>query len=836
MSNKNVFCATNPGRISDALWRIMDESGVNVADMLIFLPSRRAVRTVEKMIADRFGGVAFLPRLVALGEGVDDIDIDDVKAADVIPDSERLAILTRLLMADSGVGCVANALPVAHDLMRIQDYLENEGVDISTINWLDLVDEKYAAHFQNKAKILTILSDFLPKYMGGRITKTMARNRDVRRWIDVLDNYKLVIVCASTASVPATADLMRAVATKAHGRIILSGKISGRVQDFELDTNPYNSEYKFLNSIDVSTDDVLPIDVGESVIDFMNYAFGNDCNVQDVNTDLKNCSLVVASRESDEARVVADIAKNAVADGLSVLVITPDAAGNQRIAQEFDVCGIVADFSGGISGAMTRPGRAILNLFDSWIEKSSGDFDNLYARCNHNLFDTVAYIVDENSDVFIPSFNPTDTEYVALWVAIKNISDAIRLADIKLNVMDARAFIADALSGVSIRGVMNENADVCVLGTIESRMQTADVVILTGLNDGMFPAQGYENAWLPRHVAEQIGLPSPNRKVSLQSLDFMNLSCAPRVFWVRSSMSGNVQTTESRFISRVIARRGQINMENESMILARIADQDNVPSCPLNPGVPTPPADWSDVYVTELEYLIHNPYAFYVKHILKLRVLDDYWILPDGRKFGTLVHDVIEHATDYRPDVLVAQMDERALKLLGRGNLLFHFWHKRFLEIAPFIANELTKINGAYSEIEGRVKIAGRNVRARADMVWDGGVLDVKTGAVPNEKQLTEGNMPQLPLEALMLRSGGFKIQTTVESQTPIMKFLQLKNNDMKLIEYDAIKTSLMIDAAVSKVTDLFNMYSSGGASYEYHDTNDRKYHQFDDFARKNKL
>ena len=58
--------------MADALWRVMCDSGVDIADMLIFLPSRRAVRTVERMIAARQGGVAILPRLVALGAGVDD--------------------------------------------------------------------------------------------------------------------------------------------------------------------------------------------------------------------------------------------------------------------------------------------------------------------------------------------------------------------------------------------------------------------------------------------------------------------------------------------------------------------------------------------------------------------------------------------------------------------------------------------------------------------------------------------------------------------------------------------------------------------------------------------
>ena len=138
----------------------------------------------------------------------------------------------------------------------------------------------------------------------------------------------------------------------------------------------------------------------------------------------------------------------------------------------------------------------------------------------------------------------------------------------------------------------------------------------------------------------------------------------------------------------------------------------------------------------------------------------------------------------------------------------------------------------ALAEILGHVKIAGRNVRARADRVWDGGVMDIKTGTAPNKKQLSEGNMPQLPLEALMLQSGGFSIKTTVASQTPVIRFLQLKNNDARVIEYDSETTAQMMRAAFDKVTELFNMYSAGGAGYEYYETSDQKYRGYDDLAR----
>ena len=291
---------------------------------------------------------------------------------------------------------------------------------------------------------------------------------------------------------------------------------------------------------------------------------------------------------------------------------------------------------------------------------------------------------------------------------------------------------------------------------------------------------------------------------------------------------------ESRFISRVIARRGIIDKKYADILLERIAKRDDVPKLSLDFVAPQPPNDWSDVYVTELDYLIHNPYAFYVKHILKLKKLDDYWALPDTRTFGNLVHNVIENATDLNPDILIQQMDRSALEILGRGNVIFHFWHKRFTEIVPLIVSELSKIQNGYSEISGVVKIAGRNVRARADMVWDGGVMDFKTGSAPNKSQLTSGNAPQLPLEALMLRSGGFKIKTTERAKTPVIKFLQLKNNDTRPIEYDSATTDIMINAAVTKVTELFNMYSAGGAPYEYFETSELKYKQFDDFARKN--
>jgi RecB family exonuclease len=162
---------------------------------------------------------------------------------------------------------------------------------------------------------------------------------------------------------------------------------------------------------------------------------------------------------------------------------------------------------------------------------------------------------------------------------------------------------------------------------------------------------------------------------------------------------------------------------------------------------------------------------------------------------------------------------------------LFYFWHKRFCEIAPFIEQYLK--TGGHKEIAGSVMIAGRNVRARADMIWDGTVLDIKTGAAPSKKQLLDGTMPQLPLEGYMMQSGGFPIKMKDISVTPVLQFLQLKNGDLQLFEYKDEIAQQMIDNTVQKVKELFGRYSSTNlAEYEYRNTVGDKYHDWDDLAR----
>ncbi len=800
--NKNLFCASNPSMLCEVLWSFLSDR--DFSSDVIFLPSRRAIRTVERFITARCGGVSILPKLVALGESDEDDD-DSISDNDVISNQERVLVLAKLLSAAEGLG-FSSVLPVARNLVQMQDYIENEQRDKKQINWDELVDEKFAGHFQKKAKFLSLADNVLPGIFPGKITSAQKRNADIRAWMGHKFLGK-VIVCGSTASVPATSDLMAHIASLPNGVIILPGKI---IEYKNIDVcNPYYSEYRFLESIGLGPSDVVEIDVGKSNIDFFNSAFSN--TPSSIIRHTPSFTRIDCARESEEAEVAAEIAARAELDGKSVLVITPDAAGNQRLRESFVRRALNADFSGGLSGKMTLLGRQILNKFDEISDSRHTEIKNLFEFINN----------------FNLEFSESDLPIIE---KLKEVSDIFIRHGIAPNLMDARAVVMDALSSVQIRPNMNEDAFVRVLGTIESRIQSADVIILTGLNEGMFPALGYENPWLPRHAAQQIGLPPPERKVSLMALDFINLSCGQNVYWLRSKTAGGAQTTESRFLSRIsIADNDAMSVSEQNIdFLQSVRSRDNVSLVPLDLSAPMPPADRSAVYVTELELLIHNPYAFYARHILRLKPKDDWWVDPGAKDFGTMVHSVIENykiekakTTDQMILEIVERLDSAARQILPQGSVVLYFWHKRFTQIAPAILQMLNASYGGESEIKLETKIAGRVVRAIADRVWDNVVLDIKTGSAPNKSQLEQGNMPQLPIEAFMRGAS-------------IMQFLQLQNNNVKLIEYSGDQAQNMINASVQKVSELFGRYSKDAEPYEYYETSDPKYKAYDDLARAN--
>lgn len=806
----NIFCTSNPSKIIDALWFLIKDDINIFKDIVIFLPNNRTIETVKTYIYCKNQNIKKLPTFIAFGD--DNLEEND----NIITDVNRVFLLVKLLINSNLVASFEEAIRLAEELILFQDYLSNEGINIRDINWNNYIDLNLSEYYEKKIKFIDVLN-IINKNV---VTETEQRNSLILSYKDKIKNYKKIIVCGSTASVYATSCFMEYVASLPNGYIILPGKID--FQNSNLKTNPYYSEAKFLNKINNTNINIIYN--GQSNIDFFNQSFSNQAIE---NNNIKNIRLIECEKESDEAELVADIVNKSLNNNKTVLIITTDIVANQRLKEVFKTYNIQANFSSGINGKNSSFGRTILNLLNTLEDNNL--LLSEYLQYN-NLFSFIENIIEKYKDNLEPEINETDESINEIYEKIKSVSNNIQNFNINIKSgFDIISLVSYCLNSLTFRLKKNNSLKVSVLGNIEARMQTADVVILTGLNEGMFPKNGYNTNLFSKKILSKIGLFSTEKKISLMALDFMVLSCNSEVYWLRAKNVGGSSSIESRFITRAkITSRNSIETETYTNKF----EYEYKPI--INDYYPVVYNE-KKFFVTDLNYLINNPYVFYVKKILKLDVKKDYWQIKGYEDFGNIIHSVIETETDFSKDKLLQSFIKESETKFDKDDITFYFWKKRFIEIADFIERYFEENNDSYfKEVQGSIVIENNQILARADIIADGVVIDVKTGSkIPSDSSLKLGLETQLPIEAYIMKQNGFFKFSSEKTKNPIMKFLHLANNNLNIKVYDSYKTNELIENVLCKVKEVIQKYSNKSVIYEYSkNIQDDKYKIFKDLAR----
>ena len=317
-----------------------------------------------------------------------------------------------------------------------------------------------------------------------------------------------------------------------------------------------------------------------------------------------------------------------------------------------------------------------------------------------------------------------------------------------------------------------------ILSPLEARMQSADVVILGGLNDGVWPSAPTSDAWLSRSMRRGVGLTEEERSVGLSAHDFYTLACAPQVVLTRTKKSGGAPTIASRWLLRLEARlrssevAQEVLQQKELCVLARLdAWITPEPVQAVTPPEPCPPLDARprELSVTRIESLMRDPYTIYASKILQLYKLDDLDKELSVSDFGDAVHKALELFYVKYPRAL----PENALyELLECGRQAFQsmfdtvrvrrFWWPRFERIAQDVMVEDVKriADGrVYVRVEDTLTLPLTehfSIHARVDRIEeyrDGAVqvIDYKTGALPAMQDIKRGLACQLYLEQMML-------------------------------------------------------------------------------------
>jgi len=343
----------------------------------------------------------------------------------------------------------------------------------------------------------------------------------------------------------------------------------------------------------------------------------------------------------------------------------------------------------------------------------------------------------------------------------------------------------DLFNGVLSQGeVRNPDAghpNVLIWGTLEARVQGADLLILAGLNEGSWPEAPPPDPWLNRRMRAEAGLLLPERRIGLSAHDFEQAASAKEVWLTRSTRSEDAETVASRWLNRLTNLLGGLPDQGGPSAVtdmrargatwttwAKALEAPNITKPAPRPS-PRPPvaARPRSLSLTSIKTLVRDPYAIYAQHVLKLNPLDSFAKTPDARIRGIAVHKVFERFLKDAPgdldktrllgiarEVFAADVDWPSARLL---------WEARIARIADeFLQQEAARQSlGQPTHFEQRgtatIPELGFTIRAQADRIdmdalGNARLFDYKTGQVPSQQQQFNFDMQLLLLAAMTVR------------------------------------------------------------------------------------
>lgn len=345
-----------------------------------------------------------------------------------------------------------------------------------------------------------------------------------------------------------------------------------------------------------------------------------------------------------------------------------------------------------------------------------------------------------------------------------------------------------------VREAIQAHPKIMIWGTLEARVQGAELVILGGLNDGIWPKMPEPDPWLNRKMRKDAALLLPERQIGLSAHDYQQAIAAPRVVLSRATRDAEAETVPSRWINRLQnlmeglpEREGPAalsEMKARGDRWLALAEAFEMPTAemradprlrPARRPAPQPPisARPIELSLTRIEKLIRDPYAIYAQYILKLRPLDPLHQTPDARDRGIVVHEVLERFVKQRPHE-ENRIEARARLLTIAREVLAEetpfpaaraLWLAKLDRAAEHFLHQDNKHGGTALAVEtkGALRVGELNFTLsgtpdRIDRLPDGRLhlIDYKTGAPPTAA-MQKAYAKQLLLAAVMVDRGGFK-------------------------------------------------------------------------------
>ena len=448
-----------------------------------------------------------------------------------------------------------------------------------------------------------------------------------------------------------------------------------------------------------------------------------------------------------------------------------------------------------------------------------------------------------------------DEEGRALAKLFEKLSDQAALAG-PVSKADWPALLDMWMMRQSLRAQGPTHKRLHIWGPLEARLMQADVMILGGLNETVWPPMPETGPWLSRPMRAALGMSQPERQIGLAAHDFVQAAAADKVYLTRAAKIDNAPSVAARWLRRLETLAGQQARHEQARLLHWWQQLDQAATHqPAEAPAPCPPvaARPKRLSVTQIETLLHNPYEIYARKILNLTPWEAVDAPPHAGHRGTLVHAVLEdlvssgaHRHDDVPAAILRTADKLQQTRPG-GTAILAYWQARLAAIGEWLSDfEAARPDWQASAVEalGRLELeidgAPFTVTAiadRLDRMADGRVdiIDYKTGAVPSKKAVETHLAPQLTLEAAMLEAAGFDDMTADSAAARRLVYVHVTGRQPAAELTEITCTPELIDGARHMVEQLIAGYRQPQQPYLVHirsRTQAARHTPFDHLAR----
>lgn len=346
-------------------------------------------------------------------------------------------------------------------------------------------------------------------------------------------------------------------------------------------------------------------------------------------------------------------------------------------------------------------------------------------------------------------------------------------------------FFARVAAEISLRTASKPHPRLEILGLLEARLMRADVMLLGGLDETVWPPQARTDPFLNRPMRRELGLTPPERRLGQTAHDFTQALGAERVIMSRAAKRGGSPCVPSRFLLRLEALGADHWRDVKTRgaaypALARALDQPLAAPKPAARPRPTPPVALRprQLSVTQIETLRRDPYAIFAAKILRLTPLPRANEDLDASLFGLLAHQTLHEFTRDCPPAGNLETRRARLHELLRKTFAAAFadpvfaafrWPALVAAMEVFLtfdSQARETLQESLTECDGFLELPLADgsifkLTARADRIdrhRSGAVtlIDYKTGQPPGITEVQAGFAPQLTLEAAMAKRGCF--------------------------------------------------------------------------------